>query len=187
MAMAAPLPDSLADLAARQRGILTRRQAESAGFTRDMIRARVESGRWQRLHPGVLATFSGHPDRQATLWAAVLRVGSGAALSHRTAAELDRLTDRPSALIHLTVPSPRKIAPIPGLVVYARKDAVDATHPTRLPPRLRIEETVLDLADQGAAGAEAVAWVTTALGRRLTTAGAPQPGARPASEGPLAP
>jgi hypothetical protein len=162
------LPDPLRDLADIQRGILTRRQAESVGFTRDMIRARLESGRWQRLYAGVYATFSGVPDRQATLWAALLRVGTGAALSHHTAAEVDRLADRPSALIHVTVP-PRKVAPIRGVVVHARKDAAHVTHPTRLPPRLRIEATVLDLAGESADGGEAIAWVTTALGRRLTT------------------
>lgn len=167
--MSNALPDPLRDLAALQRGILTRRQALSAGLTFEMIRAHLERGRWQRLHAGVYAIFTGPPDRQATLWAAVLRVGSGAALSHQTAAELDRLTDRASALIHLTVPSARKIAPVNGLVIHARKDALRATHPTRLPPRLRIEETVLDLADGSASGGDAVAWVTTALGRRLTT------------------
>ena len=169
MAMAAPLPDSLADLAARQRGILTRRQALAAGLTDDMIRARLDSGSWQRLHTGVYAEFSGQPERAATLWAAVLRGGPGAALSYQTAAELDRLTDRPSALIHLTVPSARKVMPISGIVLHARRDVLNATHPSRLPPRLRIEETVLDLADQSNDGWGAVGWVTAALGRRLTT------------------
>ena len=56
------------------------------GFTDSAIAARLRSGRWQRLHAGVYATFSGDPLRQAWLWAAVLRAGRAAVLSHQTAA-----------------------------------------------------------------------------------------------------
>ncbi len=167
--MSAPLPEPLRNLADRQRGALTRRQAESAGIKPATLRSRVDAGRWQRLHPGVYAVFSGPPGRETTLWAAVLRAGKGAALSHQTAAELDRLADRQSASIHITVPASRVVMPIAGVVLHARRDTEAATHPTRLPPRLRIEQTVLDLADQSTDAAGAVAWVTAALGRRLTT------------------
>jgi hypothetical protein len=44
--------------------------------------------RWRRLHPGVYAAFSGQPGRDPVLWAAVLRAGPRAILSHETAAEL---------------------------------------------------------------------------------------------------
>ena len=46
----------------------------------------MRSGRWQRLQRGVYATFSGEPTRQTALWAALLRAGPGAVLSHQTAA-----------------------------------------------------------------------------------------------------
>jgi hypothetical protein len=42
-------------------------------------------------------------------------------------------------------------------------------HPTRLPPRTRVEETVLDLVAASKTVDEAVGWLTKALGRRLTT------------------
>jgi len=63
------------DVTDRQRGVITRRQALSAGLGAGLIESRLELGRWQRLHTGVYAAFSGPPDRQATLWAAVLRAG----------------------------------------------------------------------------------------------------------------
>jgi very-short-patch-repair endonuclease len=44
-----------------------------------------------------------------------------------------------------------------------------ATHPSRLPPQTRVEETVLDLAQAATRPAEAVALIATACGRRLTT------------------
>jgi len=47
--------------------------------------------------------------------------------------------------------------------------AAEATHPSRLPPRLRIEETIFDLADRCDDAWDAVGWIASALGRRLTT------------------
>jgi hypothetical protein len=159
----------LRDITGHQRGVITRRQALSAGLTKDLIESRLELARWQRLHTGVYATFSGPADRQATLWAAVLRAGQGAALSHQTAAELDRLIDKPSTMIHVTFPASRKVKPIRGVVLHARRGAEQATHPSHLPPRLRIEETVFDLADKSDDAWDAIGWITSALGRRLTT------------------
>lgn len=166
-----PYDASLAalDITNRQRGVITRRQALSVGLGAGLIESRLALGRWQRLHTGVYAAFSGPPDRQATLWAAVLRAGQGAALSHQTAAELDRLTDKPSTMIHVTIPSGRNVMPIRGVVLHAKQGAAQATHPSRLPPRLRIEETVFDLADKCDDAWDAVGWITSALGRRLTT------------------
>lgn len=167
--MAIELPASLRDLADLQHGVITRKQAQSAGLSRDMIQASLDSGRWQRLHTGTYATFSGRTDRQATLWAAVLRAGPGAALSFQTAGELDRLIDKPSPAIHVTIPASRRIAPIRGVVVHVRLGAAEAVHPVRLPPRTRIESTVLDLADSCDDAWDAIGWITAALGRRLTT------------------
>ena len=60
---------------------------------------------------GVYATFTGPMTRDAQLWAAVLAAGPGAQLSHETAAEINRLTDRPSPFIHVTIPANRRITP----------------------------------------------------------------------------
>lgn len=167
--MSAPLPDPLRDLAALQRGIITRRQALAAGLTDDLIESWIARGRWQRVYPGVYATFTGVLARESALWAVVLFAGEGAVLSYETAAELDGLTDRPAAVMHVTIPSRRRVAPVAGIVVHRRHDAEAAAHPARLPPRTRIEETVLDLADCSPTAEAAVSWVTAALGRRLTT------------------
>ena len=58
---------------------------------------------------------------------------------------------------------------IRDVVVHTRLNAEHATHPTRLPPRTRLVETVLDLSDQCDDVVDAVDWVTRAIGRRLTT------------------
>jgi predicted transcriptional regulator of viral defense system len=163
------LPADLRELAELQHGVLTSAQLTSTDLTRDVLSSRVRLGTWQRLYRGVYATFSGEPGRGAALWAAVLWAGPGGLLSYQTAAEVAGLSDKPSSLIHVTVPSNRRVVREPGIAVHYSARAWQAVHPARLPRQTRIEETVLDLA--GAAGSldDAVGWVTTALGRRLTT------------------
>jgi very-short-patch-repair endonuclease len=122
------------------------------------------------VHRGVYATFTGDLGREALLWAAVLRAGVGAALSHQTAAELIGLTDTPSKVIHVTVPLDRHPEPVPGVVVHRSWRIGLATHPAQIPPRTRVEETVLDLVQTSISLDEACAWLSRAAGRRLTTA-----------------
>ena len=65
------------------------------------------------------------------LWAALLRAGPGAVLSHETAAERHGLIDGPSPVVMITVPALRHPArtKIPGIVIY-RSDAILRTrHP----------------------------------------------------------
>ena len=163
------LPPGLSDLAARQFGVVSRDQASDYGLTRSAIAAHLQTGRWQRMHRGVYATFSGEPGRLAVLWSAVLSAGAGALLSHQTAAELAGLTDKTAELVHVTVPSERRVSRTPGLVIHYSARAREAAHPARLPPQTRIEETVLDLADAERTIDDACAWIFRALQRRRTT------------------
>src|SRR5215467_4292757 len=153
----------------RQEGVLTREQALGAGLSRRLIDGRLESGRWQRLHRGVFATFSGPVPRGALLWGAVLRAGENSALSHATAAELWKLADQPSAAIHVSVPKQSGSLDIPGLMLHYSSRLPGARHPARLPPQTTLEETVLDLADQSRTAEDAVAWAIKACQRRLST------------------
>jgi very-short-patch-repair endonuclease len=136
-------------------------------------------GRWQPLYRGVYATFTGRPSRDALLWGAVLRAGPGAALSYGTAAELDRLADKPSTCIHVTVSPARQITlsscecerSTPKIILHRSTRLDQARHPVRTPPRTRIEETTLDLIQVSPSIDEALAWLASACGRRLTTPG----------------
>jgi predicted transcriptional regulator of viral defense system len=168
-AVARQIPPQLLELAELQCGIVTKQQAAAAGLTRSVIASHVRYGRWQRLHPGVYATFTGRPSRLGLLWAAVLSAGPGAMLSYQTAAELAGLVRRPSDLIHVTVPADRRVARAPGIVVHTSKRAVAARHPVKLPPQTRLEETVLDLAGAARTIDDACDWITRCLGSRLTT------------------
>ena len=130
---------------------------------------RLRRGQWQRLHVGVYATFTGQPDREAMVWAALRRAGPDAVLSHQTAAEFSKLTSAPSTSIHVTVPRDRHVRPITGVIVHRSNRVEQARHPTLTPPRTRIEETALDLAACSRNLDEAVAWLARACGARLTT------------------
>jgi hypothetical protein len=161
-------PQQLSSLVESQHGVLSRAQATQAGLTRHEITAQLRSGRWQRLHRGVYASFSGHPPREAVLWAAVLRVGHDAVLSHRTAAELSGLIDTPAPSIHVSVCRQAGSLQVSGIVVHYSSRLAAARHPARTPPQTRVEDTVLDLAQLAGSAEDAVGWLIRACQQRLT-------------------
>lgn len=164
-------------LLVEQGGVIARWQAPEVGLDPALIDGRLRQGRWQPLYRGVYAAFTGQPGRESLLWGAVLRAGRGAALSHQTAAELDRLSDKRIAAIHVTVPSQREIkvsaaergAGAPRIIIHQSARLTTARHPARVPPRTRVEETVLDLTQTSACFDEALAWTVAACERRRTT------------------
>ena len=162
------LPAALSNLARYQNGIVSRPQALRAGLTEDMIKFRVRSDRWRQIRPGVYATFTGIPGRSAQLWAAVLSAGPGAVLSHETAAELCRLADKPSDLIHVTIPWQRRISQAQGVMLHRSRRAGEIVLELSSPLRTRIEETVLDLTQTAATFDDVCGWVTRAFARDLT-------------------
>jgi hypothetical protein len=153
-----------------QSGVISRCQALGLGLSDDAIEVRLRAGSWQQLQWGVYAAFSGQPSRESMLWAGLLRSGAGAALSHQTAAELDGLTDRISPVIHVTVPTARRIRVTANLIIHRSNRIAVARHPVLLPPRTRIEETVIDLTQTAHGSEEAFHWLSRACGSRLTTA-----------------
>jgi hypothetical protein len=78
----------VAELAQRQRALITREQAARAGFTDDEMPGRLDRGLWIRAFESVYR-IGGSPDSvdQRRL-AAVLAVGPDAAVSHRAAADV---------------------------------------------------------------------------------------------------
>lgn len=159
----------LGELLERQAGVLSRRQAVAAGMGPTVIDNRLRSGRWQRLQQGVYATFTGLPSREPVLWAALLRAGPAAALSHRTAAELHGLTSEQSSLIHITLPMTQRIAPISGVALHHSRAFIRDYHPVGSPPRTGVEDTALDLTQVSETFEDAFGWLCRAVGRRLTT------------------
>lgn len=154
--------------AGHQKGVVTRAQAE-CGVTIDTIKGHLRARRWRAVFRGVYATFSGPLPRSSLLWAAVLRAGPEAMLSHETAAELIGLTE-PGAPIHVTVPAGRAPEAIPGVVIHRSVRTVLSRHPTRTPPQTRTEETIVDLTQTARRLEDALGWLARSVGARVTTA-----------------
>jgi len=76
------MPSQPGELLAIQSRAIACRQGPGAGINPRAMRTRMGSGRWQRLQWGVYAVHSGEPARETMLWAALLRAGPGAVLSH---------------------------------------------------------------------------------------------------------
>jgi hypothetical protein len=172
-AMSAELSRECLRLIDRQDGVLAIGQAIDAGMTAAAVRNQVRYGRWQVMHRGVYAAFTGRATRRAELWGALLRAGPDAVFSHQTAAELYGLADGPSRLIQLTVPhdsNPERHGRIPGVVIHRSRSLAQTRHPVLTPPRTRVEATVLDIIECARDFDEAYDWICRAIGRRLTTA-----------------
>jgi hypothetical protein len=171
--MTLEIPAGCRELLARQDGIIGRSQALEFGLSPDSMRHRVRAADWQRIQRGVYATFSGEMTREAQLWAGLLRGGPAAVLSHQTAAELYGLLRQPSASVHVTVPAtanPAKHSKIPGVIVHRSRILERTRHPVLLPPRTRIEDTVLDLIEEMDEPADRYDLICRAIGGQLTTA-----------------
>ena len=91
-------------IATRQHGVVALAQLYRAGLSPDAVKHRVRVGRLHRIHRGVYAVGRAQLGREGRWKAATLALGHGAALSHRSAAELWGLMPIGSGLIHVTVP-----------------------------------------------------------------------------------
>jgi very-short-patch-repair endonuclease len=80
------------------------------------------------------------------------------------------LTDQRSSLVHLSVPVHRQVTSMKGAVIHRSTRLPEAIHPSLLPPRTRLEETVIDLADRATNFDAALSVACSAGQRRLTTA-----------------
>ena len=133
----------VSEVAARQYGVVTKRQLLALGISKSAIGRRSTQSRLHRMHHGVYAV--GHPvvSRHGHWLAAVLACGPGAALSHASAAALWELRASSATLIDVSVRSAGGRSR-QGLRIHRRsaleattKDGIGVTTPA---------QTVLDLA-----------------------------------------
>lgn len=106
----APLRDrAVAEVAAKQHGLVTSTQLREIGLDSAAITRRVDAGRLHRRARGVYSV--GPLSRHGAFLAAVLAAGPGALLSHWAAAELHNVTPYRASLIDVVVPSKRQSPP----------------------------------------------------------------------------
>lgn len=124
--------------------LLDRAEAAELGASDRMISARVASGRWVRLHPGVYQVGPPNGHWLVRLRAAVLAAGPGAAASHRSAFVLWGLDGLETRLVEVTVPYTH--GPIPeGTVVHRTRRNLPRTEVEGITVTT-VERTLLDSA-----------------------------------------
>jgi hypothetical protein len=119
-------------VAGAQDGVLTLRQALSAGLSRSGVKVRTQRGEWRALLRGtylVDADMHDEPPPRSLVRAASLAVPGGVLCGRSAAAVLGlRGMDGDAAPAEIAVPSGRPVTPRPGLAV--RQVAVPAEHVT---------------------------------------------------------
>lgn len=154
-------------VARRQSGVVTLQQALRAGLTPGAVRARLQSGKWQRLHRGVYLTHSGPVGDDAVAWAVLSAAGEDSLLSHGSALWVWRVGPLPA---QWTV-----------LVPHDRRRSVEGADlvRTRDLPRVRsvngyrttsLQRAIVDVADvPGAAVDDVIALTAKVCQKGLTT------------------
>jgi very-short-patch-repair endonuclease len=104
----------IARIGARQDNVISREQLLAAGLGRGAIAHRVAAGAWQRLHNSVYLLGPAPPTLMARARAAGLACGTGAVVSHRSAAEMFGLLPETRGDVHVTVAG-RNVAPREGV------------------------------------------------------------------------
>jgi very-short-patch-repair endonuclease len=160
-----PTPELLR-LAAAQSGMLTVGQAAELGLGRHGIARLVRSGRWRRCGPSLVFVHDLDPPWPAHAWGGVLLAGPGARVGGLAAAHLHGLCDEPPDQILIMVPRHRQLADRPPWLFRQERAGTRSARSPGDPPRLTVEDTVLDLStDPGAA----IHWVTAAVQSGRTT------------------
>jgi very-short-patch-repair endonuclease len=141
------LDQAIAQLAARQHGIVALGQLVELGLSASAVRSRVAAGRLHRIHRGVYAVGHALRTRDGRLRAAILACGAGAAISHRTAAVTWSLGITMRRCIDVTAGAyPRRHRP--GIRVHSAHSLAprDVILIDRL-PRTTVARTLLDVAE----------------------------------------
>jgi very-short-patch-repair endonuclease len=141
------LEERLVRLARSQDGILGRSQLIEAGLGPSGVDHRVAARRLHVLWRGIYALGRREISRRGWLRAAVMACGPGAALSHRSAAELWSLAPRAKGPIHVTVQTSAGRRQRPGITIH--RSALPAEETVRLDGILvtNVARTLVDVAE----------------------------------------
>ncbi len=160
-------PPRLLRLATAQAGMLTTGQAAELGLGRHSLARLVRTGRWRRAGPSLIFVHALDPPWTALAWGGVLLGGPAARIGGEAAAYLHRLCDEPPDQFVIMVPHERQLAARPPWTFRRERPGIRSARSPGDPPRLTVEDTVLDLCTDRRA---TVHWVTTAVQRGSTTA-----------------
>jgi hypothetical protein len=101
--------NAMADVLARQSGVITRSQAQDCAMTDQALRHRLRpDGPWQGLLPGVYLTATGSPAPAQRLMAAQLYAGDGSAITGPAALGLHSVRSPQTRVMDVLIPHQRR-------------------------------------------------------------------------------
>lgn len=162
---------------ADQAGVISRRQLHAAGCAPHDIERMVRRRDLSPRSPGVFLSHTGEPTWLERAWIALLHVSSDVdlrdvALSHESALRIVEGPGRRDAAdgpIHVAIPEWRRVRSRTDLIVHRIAEFARQRHPSKMPPRIRYEEAVLDVAAQ-LGELDALEILTRAVGGRYSSA-----------------
>jgi len=155
--------DEIARLLRDQDGVITRAQALAAGMSKTAAARAIRRREWVAVHPGVYVDHTGPLTWHQRAWAAALRCWPAALDDHRATEDRD-------GPIQLVVARDRHIQQPPGVRLRRVSGFVEKVQWNLSPPRMRIEESVIDRAVSASDELSAIAVLADACGARRTTA-----------------
>lgn len=165
--------DELARVLRDQDGVVARRQLLALpGTDGTAVNRMLRRRELVEVHRGVYVDHTGSPSWQQLAWAAVLWAWPAALAGESAwrAFEGPWRRRRETGRLHVVVERDRRLVPPPGIVV-GRRAGFDAQTLWNLgPPRLRLEDAVLDVALGAPDELALVAALADAAGSRRTTA-----------------
>lgn len=156
-----------------QGGVISRRQAAALGFEDHDVR------RWRRqrllvaVHPGVYVDHTGAPTWHQRSWAAVLAVAPSALFgccALRAIHGPGWRAHEDDGPLHVAVATNRRVTPPDGVEVHRVGELGDRVQWHRSPPRMRLEEALVDAASKATDDLAAIHVLAGAVGARTTTA-----------------
>ncbi len=152
------------ELLGRQAGVVSRQQLMGAGGRKSDLDRMVRRRELARVHPGVYVDHTGPLTWEQRAWAAVL-YAAPAALHLESA-----LGGDPEAPIDIAIDDNRRICAPQGVRVHRVRDLAPQVLWNMSPPRVRVDDVVLELAHRAGSDLDVIRILTQAIGRRGTTA-----------------
>jgi hypothetical protein len=145
-----------------QAGVVARRQLVDGGADDNDIRRWIRRRELVRVHTGVYLNHTGPPSWSSRSWAAVL-FHWPSALAH------DSVINRAGDVIHVAIDQSRTATRLPRVRVHRLAGFQERVQWNLGPPRVRVEDALLSRCAEAATPVDALAVLTDACRRRITT------------------
>jgi hypothetical protein len=162
--------DDWRPLAARQHGMLARRQLNALGLDHNHVRHQVEAERWALRTPTVVSTTTGPLTFMHRVWLGLLHAGRDATVADLTALQLAGLHRWERPELTIMVPQSAEIEPVDGIRFKRTRRDLDELSERRGDVRtLAVEPAALLAGGFGRSARTGCGLLAAVVQQRLTT------------------